>query len=110
MNLRTDGFEDIEMNPSQLCRALNIPLIDLEPFILSTMKREYLPTINEFYRWLTELINNNTEEELLQREDVSMVMLLNLINDTQVVGHIPRDVSTKIHNFVERELNKIVEE
>lgn len=110
MNLRTDGFEDIEMNPSQLCRALDIPLIDLEPFILSTMKGEYLSTINEFYRWLTELINNNTEDELLQREDVSMVMLLNLVNDTQVAEHIPKDAFDKIHNFVERELDKIVEE
>ena len=65
MSIQYGDYTDIEMNPSQLSRALDIPIFELEYFILGVRDGylDYQPNVVGFFKWLTDMLDGKNPKE-----------------------------------------------
>lgn len=75
MSIQYGDYTDIEMNPSQLSRALDIPIFELEYFILGVRDGclDYQPNVVGFFNWLTNMLDGKNPKEFMDWVDYERI-------------------------------------
>lgn len=75
MSIQYGDYTDIEMNPSQLSRALDIPIFELEYFILGVRAGclDYQPNVVGFFKWLTDMLDGKNPKEFMDWVDYERI-------------------------------------
>ena len=98
--------DDTIKTATELSNELDIPLIEIEPFILATKDGHYPCSISGLYKWIIDQTSGKVFSDL-ERNSISWILLLRVANDTDH-HHLLSGIELGIIKlFVDHELSKV---
>lgn len=93
MSIQFGEIENIEMNPSQLSRALDIPIFEIERFLLDVKEKKTneLPNVVGFFRWLKNIIRDKSSNDIIvymDRRDIPWTLFARLLAEDDLEDYL----------------------
>lgn len=93
MSIQFGDIENIEMNPSQLSRALDIPIFEIERFLLDVKEKKTneLPNVVGFFRWLKNIIRDKSSNDIIvymDRRDIPWTLFARLLAEDDLEDYL----------------------
>lgn len=96
MSIQFGDIPDIEMNPSQLSRALDIPIFELERFLLDVREKKTneLPNVIGFFHWLKDIIRGKSPNDIIvymDKRDIPWTLFARLLAGDDLEDYLEQD-------------------
>ena len=93
MSIQFGDIENIEMNPSQLSRALDIPIFEIERFLLDVKEKKTneLPNVVGFFRWLKNIIRDKSSNDIIvymDKRDIPWTLFARLLAEDDLEDYL----------------------
>ena len=81
MYINSKLYDKMEIRITDLAKQMDCSLEELEPFMTAVRINKWKITVDQFYLWLNNLLENKSPEVILKTDCVSVSMLIRLVQD-----------------------------
>lgn len=100
--------DKVVVSATELSKSLDIPLIELEPFLCATKDNQYPCSVAGLYKWIVDQTSGKLFSDL-ERNSISWILLLRVANDSDHYHLLSSIDLNIIKTFVDHELSKVCE-